>query len=174
MYLAVVGLGLAAIVVDRLIGSGASDAPARAQASPSTSTRGTPARGSVPADVRVEAAPFPRDLPIVPAGLPTRDPFAPPPEFVPKPPPGRGPDRPGSVPDTVVTPPSALFAQAHRLSAVLAGGPRGIVVVDGELVEVGQSVDECTLTAVADIEATFTCKDGPITLSVSSDAGSQR
>ncbi len=161
LYAALVLLGLVAVVVDRLIGPGVTDAPGAARADGVAPRAGT-AKEAVPEALCVEAAPFPRHVPAPFRVEPTRDPFAPPSQHS------------SSFGEFDVDDPSeasATFEQSHRLAAVLSTGEGGLVIVDDQLLRVGQSIQECTLTRVEGAEATFVCFDGPITLHVDAPSG---
>ena len=173
IYAALISLGLAAVVLDRILGPGASDAPAAAQAADAARKAPGATSPALPESAQVEAAPFPRNMPPLPDAEPARDPFAPPWQQL------RDPDEPGAAgpgaqPGGPLGPPpatSVTFGQSHRLAAVLADGDRGIVILDDQLLRIGQTIDECTLTAVENAEATFLCSDGPVILHVEAHRG---
>ncbi|MBN1513966.1 MAG: hypothetical protein JXB13_18255 [Phycisphaerae bacterium] len=169
IYAALIALGLVAVVVDRLLGPGASDATGAARAADAAPRATGPAGLALADSARVEAAPFPRNMPAPPTPEPARDPFAPPRQQPqePREPGDAGPD--GELPGLSAA--SVTFARSHRLSAVLAGGDAGIVILDDQLLRIGQSVQECTLTHVENAEATFQCFDGPVILRVDTQSG---
>ncbi len=169
IYAALIALGLVAVVVDRLVGPGASDATDAARAADATPRATAPTGLALSNSSPVEAAPFPRHVPAPPNTEPARDPFAPPQQRLPelREPGDAGPDAEPAGPSAA----SVAFGQSHRLSAVLAAGDGGIVILDDQLLRIGQSVQGCTLTRVENAEATFQCFDGPVILRVDTQSG---
>ncbi len=62
------------------------------------------------------------------------------------------------------------FPPRHRLEAVIVAGSHVGAVVDGEWIQVGQSIDECALLRIEGRTAVFQCIDGEATIAVGGDS----
>jgi len=173
IYVIIIGVGLAAVVVDRIIGTGwtGQPDPAAASAVPER-TMAVPADAANVAAV-LAAAPFPRRLPAAPSPHLQRDLFAIPPSAME----ALGVVVPGSDVAAGSGQGSRVqgvsraeeFAADHELSAILFDGERYLVVVNGDVLEIGQGIDGCTLNAVDERGVIFECGDGAARLEIASE-----
>lgn len=168
IYAMVLLVGLAALLVNQLLGS----EPAPAAAAPGTASErpaadsATAATDAAPLTGRVAAAPFPRDLP--------------------------GPEAIDSLRDAFVLTPAAHkavlgntdlsdsrtgrraarlsvaaeFEESHQLLAVMTAPDTRVAIVDEQWVQVGQTVDGCRLLEIMGQTALFQCVDGRVLLTV--------
>lgn len=173
VYGAVLGIAVIVLVADRAM----RQAPAPAEASDSaaaTPQRPTPARTTSPpssaapmaekASAHVDGSiksQWLRDLPEVPE---VRDLFAmarsKPPETDEQ---ASGQEGRENDPD-----PSVSFADAHRLHATFQDGRVSYAVIDGRMIQVGQSIDGFRLESVSAYQATFCAGKHKAILSLSS------
>ena len=61
---------------------------------------------------------------------------------------------------------SAAFVTQHTLEGILVDERLKIAVIDGEFVQVGQSVGGCMLTSITATDVRFKCRDGTAALKV--------
>ena len=180
-YAVLVIVGFVALVGDRLLTSSTTPAPAAAaNGGPMTLpvTRGGPDGGSNTAGGpagSVAAAAFPRNLP---AGPPTPDANAALRDVFGLTPAAhqalRGPaadaaaNQDGTHPAGTVQHgmTAARFTEGYRLTAVIQGPNIAIAVVDDQWVQLGQSIDGCTLVEITGRSASFRCSDALAQLSV--------
>ncbi len=168
-YLVVLVLGGAVLIVDRVILSeGATDPTAVLAAPDSVPAGGTPTFVAPAAAASpIPEVPFPVGVTSLGPDHVLRDLFAQPKSAI-----GQGDSvdnvrRSGSAADPGfgrVT--ASAFMTRHRLQAVLRNPTLTIAVVDGTWVHVGESVDDCTLTAIENETAHFECFDAAVTLTV--------
>jgi hypothetical protein len=165
-YLAIVGLGLGALVIDRTLlrPDAEPDAAAAAQGQPAPSAARPEIKVAIP--LHIEVPPFPRDLPHPSTHAQQRDPFAISSriEAILT---GRtdllegGPDqaeksRPGRE----------QLASQRRLSAVVRVHGEWVAIIDGLKLTEGQVLDECRLSKITANSALFDCWDGKALLSI--------
>lgn len=171
IYGIVVGFGLLALLVDRMMVTRPQSVSARAATLPSTpnSAIQVSPNGASPIEL-VAAAPFPQfsvqDLP----ARSLRDAFTITPAAVQamggaNPAGGAGLNGPSNDSSNHS---AAQFGARHKLSAVLEAGGFGVAVVDGQLIEMGDALDACELIAITGRQAVFECHDGAATLEVAS------
>ena len=170
IYGAIVLMGLAALLVDRLVFT--EPAPAVAAEDRQTQQPASPqdleTTDSAPS---VAAAPFPRGLPEFDPPETVRDLFLLTPaarRFML----GVGAGAPtgeagGENAAYLGRPTIARFSAAHQLSAVMTGAGTRMAIVDGQRVKVGQPVDGCKLLEIIGQAALFECADGVAKLKVS-------
>ena len=60
----------------------------------------------------------------------------------------------------------AAFAARHTVEGVMIDQRLKIAVIDGELRQLGQTIDGCTLVNITDYEVRFECRDGIAALKV--------
>ena len=60
----------------------------------------------------------------------------------------------------------AAFAAQHTVEGVMIDQRLKIAVIDGELRQLGQTIDGCTLVNITDYEVRFECRDGVAALKV--------
>lgn len=179
IYLSVIGVGLAAVVVDRLRAGG----PAPAAGAVTTARSGkagqvAPARPvQTPAPtpgglerLRVSVLPFPQCPSDGPAEPAERDPFAMPPAVVAAltPPPAEEERANEHAEEAQRVETLAAFSDRHVLSGVMLLGEERLAVLDGMSVQVGTPVDECVVAAIATRSVSFTCPGGPVELHLQS------
>lgn len=174
LYGLVIGIGLAAVVADRFMGLGVTGEPAEADAAGGLVVNSEAAGAADDAGAIVAAAaPFPRSLPAAPSPQWSRDLFAVPPSALEAF--GIVVSETGAVQgpgaDAAAVPSRAeQFIGRHRLSAVMINGSSRLVVLDDDqMIEIGQAMDGCTLTAVDDAAAVFDCGDGAARLEIESE-----
>ncbi len=170
LFLSVLGIGGAALLVDRFFVGSPLAAPAALQAGESASETpplpGSPAapatRIAATADgaglaLSIPELPFPRELPRLPEGTRLRDVFS-----RPKSGPRRS-DADGETHDGQLDeePRDRVkdFPQRHRLDGVFLDEGLKIAVVDGAWVAIGDKVDGCDLASIDGNQATFRCGD---------------
>jgi hypothetical protein len=181
VYAALVVIGLVALVGDRLLNSEPSPAAALAGPRPRSAVGGDDQAATDSgdrADGSVMAAAFPRALPESTSGVRVRDAFALT-QVATKA--LQGPQATiGATKDGIVSQrpaeqrmTAARFAENHRLSAVMHGGETNqsgsitdVAVVDGQWLQLGQVLDECTLIEITGRSAVFECPDGLARLGV--------
>ena len=154
--IAVLGLALVALMVDRIIGPGDADPAAVQDAQPLllvSATSGT--RPAAPGDPATSSGTSlaERLRSAAPVGATEsfgtmRDIFRPVTVAVVAP----APVKPADF-DYVLA--AQRFAQAHRLTSVTVGGQRSSAVVDGRLLQIGGRLDGFTLRSVSSRSATF-------------------
>jgi hypothetical protein len=162
LYVGLVGLALAAFLVDRFVLSESGPAPAAASVRPPTVPAAIIAGAPAPGDAKAapEAA-APR--PSVAARLAAleevvrfepdllRDAFVPPASWLPATPEPKviaeAPPEEKAVDDR--------FGETHRLSSLMLAADGGIAIVNGKAVRVGGTLDGYTLTAVQPGSAVF-------------------
>ncbi len=112
----------------------------------------------VDAIARLSLTPFPADLPDTAADN-ARDPFALAPAALAilAPPPSETPAEPEQGADAVD---ANNFDKKHRLSAVVRVDRCWLAIIDGMLLEPGQTLDGCSLVEVDEHSATFQCPHG--------------
>lgn len=173
LYGVVLGLGLLALLVDRMM----VDRPKPASAAVAAAT--WPATPNPPPDVpqngaspieSVAAAPFPQTLVQDFLTHPLRDAFTLTPAAVQA---MGGADPKGSGDSNGFSSDSsrlgaAQFGARHKLSAVLETGGFGLAVVDGQWITMGDALDACKLIEITGRQAVFECHDGTVTLEVAS------
>jgi hypothetical protein len=165
-YGAVIGVGLCALVGSWIFDDGGAPATARAASSERPRERATAAIIAAASVPDLQAAPFPTGLSAFQGKELTRDPFTmsalarsaltPPPEAL----------KPEDAAMNDPTPPGEAFRQRHQLSAVMRVGNSRVAVLNGILMTVGQTVDECELTRIDASAAHFDCPDGSIVLEI--------
>jgi hypothetical protein len=173
-YAGVIALGVAVMAIDRLTGDGNAGEPASAEAAElPRAPRPTPTRDPAGQPVRVEAAAFPRDLPSAALSGPPRDPFALTVELLEALAP---PQEPANVAaprlgDPRVQSLAERFAAEHTLSAVLVSADGASVIVNAQILQVGESVDGCVLQSVTGHTALFQCQNQHVILAVETFPG---
>lgn len=165
-YLAVVGVGVLGLAVDRLVLTDGATGPQLAQGFSFDVTAAATAT-PVTAKSKIPAVPFPKDIPRLGDGVTLRDVFV-------KPGTAGAPAldaaRTLAEADKSKRPKDlghAAFAQTHKLTAVFSDEGTEIAVVDGTWIQVGQTITGCRLEGVDVDEALFRCHDGPATLKIS-------
>lgn len=169
IYLAVILLGLAALVVDRWRGS--RRRPASAEASNVVASAPRPPAGETatspnqPLSVTMPAFPKLASDPLRLAGV--RDPFtiaaAARSALLPAPPP---PEEQEQGRGTLA--PSAAFRAAHRLHAIVFVSAARVAVLDGVMVSEGQRIDDCDLERISERSVRFACPDADVDLVIES------
>ncbi len=164
IYGGIVGAGLIALLVDRLLPSDIGPGPAEAVASP-----GSHAAAAAPLTAnplpQVVASPFPPGL-RTQTGV--RDVFAISPAVS---------ERLDAQAETAIDgspaarrpgmrPRAAEFRDEHRLTAVLRDGQTQIAIVDGRWVREGEKIDGCPLRRVDGQTAWFECADAEAELTL--------
>jgi len=160
IYLAVIGVGLAALVLDRVISRGGPAQAAGAITAPRAGAKpGAPAAAGADR-LQLAVPPFPAaqtaDMP-----EPMRDPFAltayaheklspPPPEV--------------EVSPEAQAARQVAFAERHVLSAVVLMDGSRVAVVDGLSVTTGQVLDGCVAAEIAARSVSFNCPNGETVL----------
>lgn len=173
IYGIVVGVGLLALLVDRMTAARPQSASAAAAMLPSTPNSAIQVSPSDASPIELlAAAPFPQfsmhDLPT----RPLRDAFTITPAAVQAmggANPASGAGLNGSSDDSS-NHSSAQFGAQHKLSAVLEAGGFGVAVVDGQLIKMGDALDACELIEITGRQAVFKCHDGAATLEVASSS----
>lgn len=163
-YIAVIGVGLGALIVDRLLEPGGTPASALGAASQSDDATEAAAREpELAAALSVMPTAFPSTLPgLVPNAL-LRDPFDLP-EAARRVLESKPEVAPAKAGNTVT--PSELFRGDHELSAIVRVGASRVAIVDGLMIAQGQRVDECSLEELSDRYARFSCADGDVVLTI--------
>ena len=168
LYLIFIGMGLVAVVVDRLVFRASE--PTHAQASLALIE-------DLEADIEEEelplpAMPFPSSIKSW-VGNSFPDSFASPQAR------GLSPGSDGvavqggpQVSALHVQSTRLLFQQNHLLSGLAQVGELGVAIVNGKWVEVGDVVDGCELVGLGESSAKFLCRDGEVELSVMPGGGS--
>ena len=181
-YAAVLAIGFLILVADRLLAPEPSRAAAKSKRMPATTrlaADATTSRGGGPA-ASVTTAAFPRALPGADPQNSLRDAFGLTPaalQLLGGPASGtaelKASDQGQRPPDPGMT--AARFIQLHRLTAVIQGPSASVAVLDDRWVQVGDTVDQCTLVGITGRSASFECPDGPADLSIEiSGSGSPR
>jgi hypothetical protein len=160
IYLALIGLGIAALVLDRTLSA---RAPARAAASDGAATQPRAAASTSAAAAtsqwRYVVAPFP-SLPASIDPAARHDPF----EIAPVVHEALQPPAPADAGETGLgqsaVAQQASFSERHVLSAVIFFDGAGVAVIDGMSVTSGQTFDGCQVAKIAPRTVTFTCTDG--------------
>lgn len=169
-YLALLGLGGAALVVDRFVLT-------TPLAEPWEALAGETHEGeSVPGDARgpqfgtplgIPELPFPGGLSAIGLDGSIHDLFTPPSRRADT----RATARPAGA---SCAPPSVpahkAFADSHRLEAILEEGDVHIAVVGGELLKPGGKIAGCVLRKLEGTKAYFSCEDGEAVLELSATA----
>lgn len=169
-YLALLGLGGAALVVDRLLLTTPLAEPWETLAAE------TPDGESAPRDVGVPQVVTPQGIPELPfpGGLSAigldgliHDLFAPPSR--------RADTKAAARPAGASCAPHGVpahkaFADSHRLDAILEEGDVHIAVVGGELLKPGGKIAGCVLRRLEGTKAYFSCEDGEAVLELSASA----
>lgn len=175
IYIAVVVLGLGALIVDRcFLGATAPQTIAADEIDAEESETSAaapvpprrPARAATATKISVPELHFPRNLPALDADGNIRDLFLRPGRPVESKPQNQG----GPAESEKKTAPAigreAFFA-AHRVDGVFVQESLRIAVVDGRWMRIGDELDQCTLVAIKGDAATFQCHDGDTVLSPS-------
>ncbi len=165
-YLIAIGVGCAALGIDRFVLPESATAPQEAEAA-ALAPPIIPAVSSGVARVPIPAVPFPKNLPPFDPIRGIRDVFVTPSEALvgddsllsgQQGPNTAGPKRPSSA---------AEFVAHHTLGAVLDDQRLKIAVVDGHWMKIGDALDDCRLTTVSGTAAHFQCPDGEAVLDIS-------
>lgn len=177
-YLAVTMAAGLAMAVDRCILSNGSTEPQLAvarQASASTKATAQPSVLDAPT-LSIPEMPFPRGIKAsFDPRSPIRDLFAPPEAIRNDDANGAGADKDNPDATRSERANRAIFMSQHRLDGVVIQQRLRIAIVDGVWMQVGQSLDGCTLTAISGSEVRFSCADGRAVLKVNAaDALLQR
>ena len=168
-YLIAIGVGCAALGIDRFMLPERATAPQEAEAAVLAHPI-IPAVSSGVTRVPIPAVPFPKNLPPFDPIRGIRDVFVTPSEALvgndsllsrQQGPNTAGPKRPSSA---------AEFVAQHTLSAVLDDPRLKIAVVEGQWIKVGDTLDDCRLTTVSGTAAHFQCPDGEAVLDISDSA----
>ena len=158
IYLALLGIGLAALVLDRLIG-GPQNAQAREDSAAFVVERPNGAApAAAPSAATGQLTLTGPDLSVrlrtlgeqVRPGSQSRDLFRAPATWGP-----RITHAPAPAQVTDLTGPAVEFERSHRLTAVLLSGRERHAVVDGKMVKPGQAIDGFTLISVSHDTAIF-------------------
>ena len=181
VYAGLVIVGFVALVGDRLLTSTTTPAPAAAAnggpVTPPVTRGGSDGGSNTPGGPAgsVTAAAFPRKLP---AATPTPDANAALRDAFGLTPAAhlalRGPAADPAANKDGTHPADALqhgmtaaqFTDSHRLTAVMQGPEIAIAVVDDQWIQLGQSIDGCTLVEITGRNASFRCGDALAELSV--------
>ncbi len=178
IYLALLAVGGAALLIDRLVLTGSATAPsaalAQARSGDTANARGSPGKGSHASSI--PEIPFPRDMAAFDPQSFLPDLFAPPGSRL------RGDSRSptadngysGRSSGRGELASSATFSIRHRLDGVLEHPRLKIAVIDGRPVRPGEEIDGCTLESVSGNEASLRCHDDSVVLKVSRPAMSKR
>ncbi len=182
MYLLAIGLGGAALLIDRVfLSSGPALADAGVSLSADPASESTPvvplaapspsgstsAQGTAPAvaTLLIPEIPFPKGVTSAVSSENTRDLFRP--AF------RAGLPATGSAgtgtPDAPDAAGKSGFVDRHRLQAVFSQGGAAIAVVDGTWLQTGDRVDGCVLREVRETLAVFECRDGEAHLVIGGD-----
>ncbi len=156
-YAAILVVGMAALIVDRLMPGGGATTPETAEASVPAIARTTGEPSEAPADLAhlIPDIPFPRELPSATLDGPIRDAFSPPTAAD-----QRAVD-PSTAPGNGQRPLTAAeFAALHRLDAVMNEGDLQIAILDGRWLRLGDRVDGCRLDQMDGIRVIFRCETG--------------
>ncbi|MGD2108923.1 MAG: hypothetical protein PVI86_05980 [Phycisphaerae bacterium] len=179
VYLALMGLGGVALLVDRFIlpSSGTEPSQALALATDAPNAVDDVDDPPAPPSLSIPELPFPRALEPLDDPAAVRDLFVPPPSALA---PnneddetdnsGSGPGGPGQ--DAGLR--SVDFITEHRLTGVFIAQGLKIAVVDKEGMQMGDVLDGCELVSIAGNEARFQCPDGDATLKVIEPGASLR
>lgn len=166
-YLALLGLGGAALVVDRLLLTTPLAEPGEALAGESHDGESTPRDIGVPQVVTpqgIPELPFPGGLSAIGIDGSIHDLFTPPSRRADT----KAAARPAGA---SCAPPGApahkAFADSHRLDAILEEGDVHIAVVGGELLMPGGKIAGCVLRKLEGTKAYFSCEDGEAVLELS-------
>ncbi len=172
LYAAIVALGACALLVDRFLILKETGALQSASASTQSSSPES-ARTAIASSEDETAIPelhFPKDIPKVALDDQLRDWFEPP----------ASPSDPSNnlqinsltshkgnfkklpPPQT----PSERLVSEHHLNAIIDTPTVKVAVVDGEWIRIGETVGECTLSALAGRSAHFSCLDADVTMSL--------
>jgi len=176
-----IGLGAMALLVDRFSGWRVTSGTAAAMAAATASARSSVKNPSVAepeeshswSRTMIVRTPFPTRLPDYDPERDHRDVFALTPAIRdavlrrPPEPPGVG-DASKSGPEKENLK-AADFRQLHSLSGVMLEGEGGYAILGGKWIQVGKSLDGCTLTRLEGDRAYFQCLDGEAELSVDSE-----
>ena len=169
IYAAILILGAVALAVDRFIMPEGVSTPAVAVAAdqpPRTGEVKSAPKG--PSPMQVPELPFPRGLEAFDGQGAIRDLFAPP-TYSDADTAESATDKDGSKSGKDADrgrAQSANLVTQHDLDGVLIHERLRIAVVDGVWLRIGDSIDGCTLAAVAGRTAQFTCSDGEAVLEV--------
>ncbi|MCB9851093.1 MAG: hypothetical protein H6817_10370 [Phycisphaerales bacterium] len=166
-YLAVIGIGLVALVLDRVFSGGTPVAASGAVTSSGSSARARLAAHSDTAQLRVEVLPFPTNIPTAIIAGDERDPFdltdearaalfPPPPS-----------ESEAQQAESAVRP----FDQRHVLSAIIRVGTTRIAIIDDLSVTTGQEVDGCLISSIDERTVKLTCPGGDQALSLAGPMG---
>ena len=163
LYVGIMILGGAALITDQLIPAGQEAAPREAEASLLRPEPVSPPEASL----SIPELPFPRGIKPLDGRSDLPDLFAPP-SLQPismsvttdnqatKPPDGIGPMEVSHT----------AFSTRHTVEGVMIDQRLRIAVIDGELRQLGQTIDGCTLVEITDTEVRFECRDGSAALRV--------
>ena len=167
IYLIVIGIGVAALLADRLLLGGEASGPASAQAGVPQAVPAVTGSRSVETAASVPELHFPRNLPTYEPSRPLRDLFAAPVRFAERAP--AGPvvkfDRFGRRIEDEHTA-QAAFVERHTLTAVLVQRDVQIAVVDDAWLRVGDELEGFRLEAIEGEIARFRGPDGAAELRV--------
>lgn len=172
IYLAVIAVGIGALILDRVM---TSRAPAPAAGAPPAApvSNGRTGTGAANERLLVNVPNFPGVPPQDAPSTGRSDPFAIAPATVaalaPPTPASQDPDAPAA--DAPKARRAAIFAADHVLSAVMRVGRSSVAVVDGLSVEIGHVIDDCRVTRIDARSVTFTCADGEAVLELAPPLG---
>lgn len=156
-YAAILVVGMAALIVDRLMPGGGATTPETADASVpaiALALEGSSDASAGSANL-IPSIPFPRQLPPAPLDRPIRDAFARPTVAGLKEVDATTASGDGERPLT-----ASEFAAFHRLSAVMNEDDLQIAILDGRWMRLGDRVNGCRLDKLDGIRAVFTCESG--------------
>lgn len=171
LYLLLIGLGGAALGVDRLLLTPSVSGPVEAEGStgPASSPAGTVTLSDPRSAEPIPALVFPGPLPPPGDRMLVRDVFEAPEQafFAVASRTATDKNAPDKTDSTSAEPRSfSDFAEQHRLTGVLIRDRLRIAIVDGQWVMPGQAMDSCSLLTVSGIDAAFQCHDGVAVLRV--------
>lgn len=169
IYLAIIGVGLLVLAVDRLAFNHAGPAEVEG-AEPSISRDGL-SPSAVPANAKPMSGgesitlsrPFPRQLPEWNETITTRDPFAP---IVDPRISTAVPDPKAASDETLEASPVKDFANRHRLDGTLVGSSTSVAIINGRRFRVGAELDGFVLLEITPTTVVFAHGDQRVTLSV--------
>jgi hypothetical protein len=175
VYLAVMVLGGAALLVDRVFLSSSVD-PDVAEATgvaPADDKPASPEAASpTPQTAPIPELNFPRQIPAYDVGAHLRDWFEPPKLPDAEEPQEGTPDNGGPLALRAALPVVSAkesFVASHRLDGIVINDRWQIAIVDGVWLRVGQAMDDCTLSEVSGRTAVFACEDGDAQLTLFQD-----
>jgi hypothetical protein len=165
-YLAAIGMGVAALAVDKLVLEHPAAAPAEAAANVDAAGPRRPVHAAtIVAGGEIPELPFPRNLPAYDGSTLARDPFLPS---------GLAADPGGELPSDNGQPADpkterlgrVAFSLRYRLNGVLVHQSLRIAIVEGRWLRIGETLSGCRLVLIGENEARFECFDGEAVLTV--------